>query len=47
MKLSSMSSHEILDSEQGVSKRVVIPSLKTPFENDKLRSKKEMENNVI
>ncbi|CAD8192380.1 unnamed protein product [Paramecium octaurelia] len=42
-KLSSISSHEVLDSEQEISKKAFIPSLRTPFENDKLKLRKDEE----
>ncbi|CAD8206714.1 unnamed protein product [Paramecium pentaurelia] len=42
-KLSSISSHDVLDSEQEISKKAFIPSLRTPFENDKLKLRKDEE----
>ncbi|CAD8113689.1 unnamed protein product [Paramecium sonneborni] len=42
-KLSSISSHEVLDSEQEISKKAFVPSLRTPFENDKLKQRKDEE----
>ncbi|CAD8095569.1 unnamed protein product [Paramecium primaurelia] len=40
-KLSSISSHEVLDSEQEISKKAFVPTLRTPFENDKFKQRKE------
>lgn len=41
---SSNFSNDIIESEEGIEGKKSIPSLKTPFENDKIRSKKDDDN---